>query len=213
MIEMRIHLPYEPSPEEVATALEPIVAQNAQWFLDNPGAPCCLGCAGVRYYDPGLHLKCQNFWSAPQVLKRKKGTCADAATYAAGKARAKGKQAYVAIEYADQGGYHAVAYIDGQRTDPTTELDGYQDTPSSCACNQDGGFAVGAAPLYVALNREHARRKGPLPRQTFSVGFSPSSLMHALGHGMAAFGVSGHGRYRLSSRTKARIKRLARKRI
>jgi hypothetical protein len=224
---MRIHLPWEPSPEQVATALEPIVQQNAQWFLENPGAPCCLGCAGVRYYDVGNKLKCQNFWSAPQVLKRGKATCAEAATYAAGKARSEGKAATVGIEYSDLGGYHAVVWIDGVRTDPSTELEGYQGQPSACACDQPhqgAHFAVSGAPLYIARARAEAEQRARA--ESFGIrgcgvgrcgsGFGVSgfgaSLLQAMGHGMAAFGVGANhqmARVQLSKKTKRKIKKIA----
>lgn len=217
---MRIHLPWEPSPEQVATVLEPIVQQNAEWFLENPGAPCCLGCAGVKYYDVGNKLKCQNFWSAPQVLKRGKATCAEAATYAAGKARSEGKSATVGIEFSDMGGYHAVVWIDGVRTDPSTELEGYQGQPSACACGQEhqgAHFGVSGAPLYIARARAEADQAlrvagcgvgcGPKPNGFGVSGFG-ASLLQAMGHGMAAFGV-GAGHMALSTKTRSLIKKIA----
>lgn len=126
MIVSRIHIPLGPGQNRVAVLEQLLNTQaeaNAVWFSEHPGAPDCLGCVGVRYYNPPVG-KCQNFWSAPQVLKRKKASCADAAAYIAGFMLAAGKPARVAVEPIDGISLHAVVYLGRQRIDPSAELRG-----------------------------------------------------------------------------------------
>lgn len=150
MIEVRLHLPLDPGPDRLAAlenTLNVLAEANAVWFGQNPNAPCCPACAGVRYYDPPVG-KCQNFWGAPGMLRRGKASCADAAAYEVGQKLSQGHQASVVLEDLDGISMHAVAYVDGYRVDPSAELEGAPNRiMPRCfqqAANQRGMMAVGS---------------------------------------------------------------------
>jgi hypothetical protein len=152
-IEARIHMPTDPSSQRwrhLMALAEVLTEANAEWFgaqLDHADMlraqgriatdpPCCIACVEpkIRYCPPppGDQQRCQNWWSAPQVIARGKATCLDAAAFDAGAARAKGKQAYVDLEPVGRPlvpgdpystlDFHAVAIIDGERVDSTLKL-------------------------------------------------------------------------------------------
>jgi len=152
-IEARIHLPTPPGYRRwrhLSALAEVLAEANAEWFgaqldhadmlraqgIDAKDPPCCIGCVEpkVRYVTPppGDQQRCQNWWSAPQVIARGKANCLDAAAFDVGIARAKGKPAYVELEPVGKPrvpgdpystlDYHAVAYIDGKRVDSSKKL-------------------------------------------------------------------------------------------
>lgn len=126
MITARMHLPVGPGEDRVVALeqlLNTLAECNAAWFSENPDAPSCLACEGVRYHNPPVG-KCQNFWNAPQVLRQGKASCAGAACYDAGVRLAQGQQARVAVEPIDGISLHAVVYANGERTDPSAGLRG-----------------------------------------------------------------------------------------
>lgn len=154
MIEARIHLPTPPGEERTAhlEALAEILATaNAEWFADQLAqaaeqeakgrvpaeVPCCIGCVQpeIRYIPPptGEQQFCQNWWSAPDVLARRRATCLDAAAFDVGAARARDKQAWVQFEPTSRLDYHAVAIIDGIRVDSSEQL---QNQECSCVACQ-----------------------------------------------------------------------------
>ena len=127
MIETRIHLPTPPGSERtrhLGALLEVVTEANAEWFEQHPSAPCCLARARpqVTYTDPPKNQPSQAIYSAPEVLRRTRATCVDAAVYDAGAARARGSDAWVELEPTTPNDYHVVAYIDGERVDSSALL-------------------------------------------------------------------------------------------
>jgi hypothetical protein len=127
MIETRVHLPTPPGEERtrhLGALLEVVTEANAEWFADHPQAPCCLAGARPRitYKEPSRNQPSQAIYSAPQVLQRRRATCADAAAYDAGAARARGRNAWIELEPQSANDYHVVAYIEGQRVDSSALL-------------------------------------------------------------------------------------------
>lgn len=144
--------------ETLCALIDACIDANAVWFeaerskarrLIASGVsvqmpPCCLGCVEprVRYEMPAKNQRCQNWYLAPDVLRRGLASCLDAALFEAGSARAKGKDASVilvpqTIEGDDPHAvvdFHAVALIDGVEIDSSTKLA----TPTKaarCACD------------------------------------------------------------------------------
>lgn len=108
-----------------------MVASNEAYFATHPDAPCCLGCAGVRYVPPELcGPHCQWADTAGVVLARGVATCLSAAAYACAKLRSKGKAAslWLAPMAEGDGGiipgqFHLVVRLaDGTIVDPTEKL-------------------------------------------------------------------------------------------
>jgi len=108
-----------------------VVAANEAYFRFHPDAPCCLGCAGVRYVPPetcGPH--CQWCDTAGVVLERRVATCLSAAAYACAKLRIKGEAAtlWMAPMAEGDGGiipgqFHMVVRLpNGTLVDPTEKL-------------------------------------------------------------------------------------------
>lgn len=127
MIETRVHLPTPPGSDRtrhLGALIEVVTEANAEWFAEHPDAPCCLAGArpGVTYTDPPKNQQSQAIYSAPEVLRRGRATCVDAAAYDAGAARARGLSAWVELEPTSSNDYHVVAYIEGQRVDSSALL-------------------------------------------------------------------------------------------
>lgn len=124
--EARMHLPQgDDDTRHLEAVLEILTESNAEWFASHPEAPLrvvCIVNPRVKYKPPPKGIVCQNYWSAPQVLKRRRGTCADLAAYDAGAARARGVPAYVKLEPVGPGDWHAVAIINGIRVDPSEQV-------------------------------------------------------------------------------------------
>ena len=170
MIEARFHIPLGPGDNRIATLenmLNSLAEANAAYFADHPEAPCCLASAGVTYYDPPVG-RCQNFWSAPDVLRRGRASCADAAAYETGMKLAEGHRSRVALEPIDGISLHAVTYTGGQRIDPSAELEGapHRQQPR---CDQ-----------VSAVGRRHSPARAANDRgQRFSVAGPSLRLVHA----------------------------------
>ncbi len=142
-ITIRMHLTVPPSRVRWGQLMELadiLATDNAYWYVSEVQQgwtpPCCLACAFPKVVyaapPPGSVQDCQNFWSAAQVLKRRKANCIDASAYDVGVARGKGLPAYIDIEPvgAPMAGddlystldFHAVAIIEGVRVDSSAKL-------------------------------------------------------------------------------------------
>lgn len=127
VIETRVHLPTPPGRDRtrhLGALLEVLTEANAEWFERHPDAPCCLAQArpSVTYKEPPKNQPSQAIYSAPEVLRRRRATCVDAAAYDAGAARARGLTAWVELEPTSSTDYHVVAFIEGQRVDSSALL-------------------------------------------------------------------------------------------
>lgn len=167
MIEARLHLCCPPGTlqkELLERCLEMVALANSTWFDAHPKAPCCLKCAGVTYYLPPKREH-QSFFSAPEVLKRGRATCAEAVTYCAGKAISEGKACRIELEQTGPADYHAVVWVtraDGteERLDPTSELDGYEFGDGSLCCDLLRVGSVRVRTNRSELARSHGRDGG-----------------------------------------------------
>lgn len=130
--------------EALRLVVEALASINLAWIeaqrADGLEPPCCTHCAEppwcahpVRYVPHhGAPLgDARDYYDGPTMFHLRSGTCADIVAYDVAAARAKGKQAHVAIE-GNGPHYHAVAYVDGQRKDPTADV--ARRTNALCSC-------------------------------------------------------------------------------
>lgn len=158
-IAAHIHIPFAPGvmrTETLEALIEACVQVSADWFRSEtqrcaamradgvavPMPPCCLGCVEppIRYERPAQGQYCQDWWLPPDVLRRGLASCLDAAIFDAAAARAKGRDARVALETQTYAGdpsrpvdFHAVAVIEGKRVDSTKKL-ALPAIEARCAC-------------------------------------------------------------------------------
>lgn len=111
-----------------------LVLANEDYFRRNPDAPCCLGCAGVRYVEPEkCGPWCQYADTASVILRRRVVTCLGAAPYACAKKRLTGVgatlwlaplvQPMVNADVILPGQWHLVVRLpDGRIVDPIEKL-------------------------------------------------------------------------------------------
>lgn len=79
---------------------EGVVRSNMLWMNNEaPGAPCCLGTAGVRYVLPsgckGRNIPCQTVRGAAEILDSREATCIDISCYMAAVLRLRDQRARV----------------------------------------------------------------------------------------------------------------------
>lgn len=99
---------------------------NAIWLAAHPDAPCCAGCAEVKYVPPSdcdLDGSCQDIQDAAALIGSQVGTCIEIAAYDAGNLMVDGQDAQVRLVENGPFDYHAVIEMpDGSILDPTAEL-------------------------------------------------------------------------------------------
>lgn len=127
---------------------EGVVRSNMLWMNNEaPGAPCCLGTAGVRYMLPigcrDRSTPCQTVRGAAEILRVRRATCIDIACYMAAILRLRRQPARVYFENMvvrgelAPGKYHVLVATGGGIVDFTQDLIEGAIAPCSAPCSQE----------------------------------------------------------------------------
>jgi hypothetical protein len=124
----------EETAEVLEAFLEALVVSNVSYYRRYPNGPCCAGCAHVRYRPPRRvehGFSSQHFDSIEVMAVKGVAACGSVAAMRAARLRYEGRDAKVVLErVGDRNQFHAVVLVDGERIDPTANLQRVGD----CGC-------------------------------------------------------------------------------